>query len=156
MPFLRSYMSVEGRIFLAFILGSPVTTPFDHWIQQSPNIVAVAVYYRLDSFGFLPFPTTNSSIADHNAGLLDQTEALRWVQRHIDSFGGDPGHVTLNGQSAGGASVEYHLIFPRNDELFPAAIPQSVYRVPFRTVDEQQVRGSSDFLCSQTIVYFIK
>lgn len=47
-----------------------------------------------------------------NLGLLDQAEGLRWVQRNIQHFGGDPDKVTIFGESAGGASVHYHILSP--------------------------------------------
>ena len=47
-----------------------------------------------------------------NAGLKDQVMALRWVRDNIDKFGGNPDDVTIFGQSAGGASVQYHIISP--------------------------------------------
>lgn len=59
--------------------------------------------------GFLSLE--NEAVPGNN-GLRDQTLALRWVQEHIDSFGGDPGNVTIFGESAGGASVHYHILSP--------------------------------------------
>jgi carboxylesterase type B len=47
-----------------------------------------------------------------NAGLKDQVMAFRWVQQNIAQFGGDPGNVTIFGQSAGGVSVQYHMLSP--------------------------------------------
>ncbi|KAI0029012.1 Alpha/Beta hydrolase protein [Vararia minispora EC-137] len=111
-----------------FVYGNPRNWPFDHWIQQSPNIVVASVYYRLDSFGFLSHPSMPT--ADLNAGIRDQLAALHWIKRHISAFGGDPGRVTINGQSAGGASVELHLIANEGEELFQAGIAQSVARGP--------------------------
>lgn len=131
---------------LGFFYGNPRNWPFDHWIQQSPNVVIVSVYYRLDAFGFLSAPSftstnTPSSIGTHNAGLLDQREALRWVQKHISAFGGDPARVTINGESAGGASVVFHLVSrgAAQERLFSGAIAQSIYRTPVPLPKQQKV-----------------
>ena len=69
------------------------------------------MYYRLSSLGFLATPEfSDATLGDSNAGFLDQIEALRWVQAHIAAFGGDPEHVTIDGESSGGSSVELHLV----------------------------------------------
>lgn len=60
-----------------------------------------------------------------NAGLKDQLEALKWVQRNIDQFGGDPCNVTLFGNSAGAASVHYLMLSPHSKGLFHKVILQS-------------------------------
>ena len=60
------------------------------------DVVVVSINYRLGPFGFL---------GDNNLGTLDQISALRWVQRNISAFGGDPSNVTIFGESAGGSSV---------------------------------------------------
>lgn len=128
-------------VFSGYVFGNPANWPFDHWIHQSPNVVVVSVYYRLDSFGFLSHPSfaADPSLGDLNVGFEDQTEALRWVQKNIDAFGGDPNQVTINGQSAGGSSVELHLIAPQQEGLFQGAIAQSVYRTPLPTPQQQEV-----------------
>ncbi|KAL0946091.1 hypothetical protein HGRIS_012357 [Hohenbuehelia grisea] len=114
-----------------YVYGNPRNWPFDHWVHQSPNIVVVSVYYRLDSFGFLAVPDFNdASIGDFNVGFRDQVQALTWVQQHISAFGGDPTRVTINGESAGGSSVELHLVAHEHSGLFSGAIAQSVYRTP--------------------------
>lgn len=100
----------------------------------------VSVYYRLDSFGFLSVPAFHESPnGDFNVGFQDQIRALRWVQKNIHAFGGDPSRVTINGQSAGGNSVELHLIAHESRKLFSGAIAQSVYRAPLPTPEEQKV-----------------
>ena len=110
-------------------------------MNQSPNVVIVSVYYRLSSFGFLAAPALRDTAnGDLNAGFLDQVQALKWVQAHIGSFGGDPKRVTINGQSAGGSSVELHLVAHESAGLFSQAIAQSVYRTPLPTPEQQEVR----------------
>jgi carboxylesterase type B len=102
--------------------------------------VIVSVYYRLDSFGFLSVPAFHESPnGDFNVGFQDQIRALRWVQKNIHAFGGDPSRVTINGQSAGGNSVELHLVAHESRKLFSGAIAQSVYRAPLPTPEEQKV-----------------
>ncbi|KAI0795489.1 alpha/beta-hydrolase [Abortiporus biennis] len=128
--------------------GNPSNWPLDHWVNQVPHVVIVSVYYRLDAFGFLAHPAFSSpTVGDFNVGFLDQTEALRWVQKHIGAFGGDPTRVTINGQSAGGSSIELHLVAPHNEGLFHGAIAQSVYRTPLPTPDQQE--PLFDFLSEQ-------
>ncbi|XP_045613397.1 juvenile hormone esterase isoform X2 [Procambarus clarkii] len=86
------------------------------------DIVLVVLQYRLGTLGFL---STEDSVIPGNFGLKDQTLALQWVQRNIHHFGGDKTKVTIFGQSAGGASVHYHMLSPKSDGLFARAIMQS-------------------------------
>lgn len=124
-----------------YVYGNPANFPFDHWVEQSPNVVIVSVYYRLDALGFLSHPAfaPSSDLGDLNVGFLDQREALHWVQEHIPAFGGDPARVTINGQSAGASSVELHLVSGQSSGLFHQAIAQSVYRTPIPTPEQQEV-----------------
>ena len=91
------------------------------------DLVVVTVNYRLGILGFAPLhQVTGGRIpATGNEGLLDQVQALAWVREHIDRFGGDPGRVTIFGESAGGMSVGSLLGTPAARGLFHAAIPQS-------------------------------
>ena len=92
------------------------------------GIVVVTVAYRLGPFGFLAHPELTAESADHASGdygLMDQVAALQWVQRNIAAFGGDPGSVTIAGQSAGAMSVSMMMAEPRAKGLFARAIAQS-------------------------------
>ncbi|KAJ8875859.1 hypothetical protein PR048_023762 [Dryococelus australis] len=72
--------------------------------------------------GFLRVDDTD---APGNAGLKDQTAALRWIQKNIAKFGGNPNNVTIFGESAGGASVHFHVLSPLSKGLFLRAISES-------------------------------
>lgn len=86
------------------------------------GVVLVTFNYRLNVHGFLCLGIKD---APGNAGLKDQVAALKWVQKNIRAFGGDPDNVTIFGESAGGASVSYHLLSPMSKGLFHRAIAQS-------------------------------
>lgn len=115
----------------------------------------MSVYYRLSVLGFLAAPESPDKGVHNgedpelllNAGIHDQRLALRFIQRHIRSFGGDPERVTIMGQSAGAGSVGLHLV-ARNEnpeeKLFHRAILQSWYRPPlYKPVDR---KAAWDFL----------
>ncbi|MFF0079139.1 carboxylesterase/lipase family protein [Streptomyces canus] len=92
------------------------------------GLVVVTLNYRVGAFGFLATPALSAE-DEHgvsgNYGLLDQIAALKWVQRNIAAFGGDPRRVTIAGQSAGASSV-YHLIdSPLANGLFHRGISES-------------------------------
>jgi para-nitrobenzyl esterase len=87
------------------------------------DVVVVTFNYRLGAFGSLAHPALDGPPARHpsgNFGLEDQQAALRWVRRNTAAFGGDPGNVTIFGESAGGASVCAHLAAPASGQLPPA------------------------------------
>ena len=89
------------------------------------DIVVVTINYRLGATGFLAHPALGPPGDVGNYGLADQQAALRWVRDNIANFGGDPGKVTVAGESAGGMSVCDHLVAPGSAGLFRAAIIQS-------------------------------
>ncbi|XP_045746926.1 cocaine esterase [Mirounga angustirostris] len=86
------------------------------------DVVVVTIQYRLGMLGFF---STGDKHAPGNWGYLDQVAALRWVQQNIAYFGGDPGLVTIFGQSAGGTSVSSHVVSPMSQGLFHRAIMES-------------------------------
>lgn len=92
----------------------------DHLLDH--DVVFVGVNYRLGPIGFL---STGQKDCYGNWGLKDQTQSLRWVQENIASFGGNPKNVVIFGESAGGASVTYHMQSTLSKGLFHKAISQS-------------------------------
>jgi para-nitrobenzyl esterase len=103
---------VSGGAGIPLYDGTRLSTRF--------GIVVVTVTYRVGALGFAALPGTTP-----NRGLLDQVAALRWVRDSIDAFGGDPGNVTVFGESAGGGSVVHQLAMPSAHGLFRRAIVQS-------------------------------
>jgi para-nitrobenzyl esterase len=91
------------------------------------GVVVVTINYRLGALGFLADAALASrpGAPSGNYGLMDQQAALRWVQRNIRGFGGDPGNVTLFGESAGGLSTLAQLASPGARGLFQRAIVES-------------------------------
>lgn len=92
------------------------------------GVVVVSANYRLGPFGFLAHPAlTAESVhrSSGNYGLLDQVQALRWVRENISHFGGDPGQVTVMGQSAGAVDVCLLMVSPLARGSFQRAIMES-------------------------------
>ncbi len=109
-----------------FVFGSGAEPAYDGTALARHKVVLVTLNYRLGVFGFLAHPAlTREAGTSGNYGLLDQMAALRWVQANIRGFGGDPGRVTLFGESAGGTAVAMLLTSPRAAGLFGQAILES-------------------------------
>ena len=89
------------------------------------DAVIVTINYRLGALGFLPDPALAEDGTEGNFGFHDMVAALEWVRDEIAAFGGDPGNVTIFGESAGGISVGILLASPRAAGLFQHAIMQS-------------------------------
>ncbi|WP_250504636.1 carboxylesterase family protein [Caballeronia sp. AZ7_KS35] len=94
------------------------------------GVVIVTVNYRLGRFGFFAHPALTAAAARSgetlaNYGYMDQIAALKWVQRNISNFGGDPTNVTIFGESAGGESIHNLLTSPLASRLFAKAINES-------------------------------
>ena len=105
--------------------GSGSAPLYDGTALAARGVVVVTINYRLGRFGFFAHPELFSAGEGANFGLLDQRAALRWVQRNISAFGGDPHRVTLFGNSAGGESVLFHMAARGSRGLFYRAIVQS-------------------------------
>jgi para-nitrobenzyl esterase len=116
-----------------FILGSGSDPMTDGEAFARKGVIVVTFNYRLGSLGFLATPELSRESghsASGNYGLLDQVAALRWVQKNIAAFGGDPSRVTIAGHSAGAGSVGFMSMSPLARGLFHRSIAQSQVRYP--------------------------
>ncbi len=147
---------VSGLPVLVYVHGGSLTTG-QTWYDQyngetlaKQGIIVVNFAYRLGVFGYfadedLQKESPNGTTG--NYGLLDQIQALKWVQENIAAFGGDPDQVTIAGESAGASSVGALCVSPLSEGLFVRAIAESsgiTPRVPyhtFRTLDEALQTG---------------
>uniref|UniRef100_A0A182QNR7 Carboxylic ester hydrolase n=1 Tax=Anopheles farauti TaxID=69004 RepID=A0A182QNR7_9DIPT len=110
---------IHGGGFYTGSGNSDFTGP-EYLLQH--DVVLVTLNYRLGPLGFLALPSVGIY---GNQGLKDQQLALKWVKENISRFGGDPSNVTLFGESAGSASVNWHYVCPKSREYFHKAICQS-------------------------------
>jgi len=107
-------------------LVSGESNDYDPTALVEDGVTVVTINYRLGALGFLAHPAlagANGQSGDY--GLMDQQAALRWVQRNIASFGGDPHNVTIFGESAGGLSVLSQVASPQAKGLFERAVAES-------------------------------
>jgi para-nitrobenzyl esterase len=99
-------------------------------LAASEGVVVVTVQYRLGPFGWLRYAALRAGAANDeersgNFGILDLVRSLEWVRDNISAFGGDPGNVTIFGESAGGTNVYSLLVAPQAKGLFHRAISES-------------------------------
>src|SRR6185437_11861153 len=113
----------------SLIRGSSWEPTYDGAHFAEHGVVFVSINYRLGPLGWLALPELSAESrhgVSGNYGLLDQIEALEWVRENIAAFGGDPGNITIMGESAGGLSVAYLMASPRARGLFHKAIGESL------------------------------
>jgi len=111
-----------------FVAGDGSETRYDGASMAQKGIVVLTVNYRLHIFGFFAHPELSAESpykASGNYGLLDQNAALKWVQKNIAAFGGDPKRVTIAGESAGSISVSAQMASPLSRDLIAGAIGES-------------------------------
>jgi para-nitrobenzyl esterase len=110
------------------VAGDGSEPRYDGTCLAQRGIITLSVNYRLNIFGFFAHPELTQESPQHasgNYGYLDQAAALRWVRENIAAFGGDPGRVTIAGESAGSISVSAQMVSPLAKELIAGAIGSS-------------------------------
>lgn len=128
----------ENIPVMVFIHGGSFEIGFSGWnpggiriyegarLAKAGAVIVVTINYRVGTLGFLKHPAINVAAGGRaNLGILDQIEALRWVQKNISAFGGDPANVTVFGESAGAVSICNLLTTGDAKGLFHKAIMQS-------------------------------
>lgn len=117
-PIRTCYSSLNNA---GFSTGNAACPIYDGAIMaDEDDVVVVSANYRLNVFGFSGAPGEAT-----NVGLLDQRLALEWTRDNIEAFGGDPGRITVFGQSAGGVSTDLIAYGNQTDPIAHALIPQS-------------------------------
>uniref|UniRef100_A0A3Q3LKQ8 Neuroligin 2a n=1 Tax=Mastacembelus armatus TaxID=205130 RepID=A0A3Q3LKQ8_9TELE len=120
-----SYMEGTGNMFDASVLAA------------YGNVIVVTMNYRLGVLGFL---STGDQSAKGNYGLLDQIQALRWLNENIGHFGGDPERITIFGSGAGASCVNLLILSHHSEGLFHRAIAQSGTAISSWSVNYQPLK----------------
>ncbi len=163
-PPLKNHPRHDGLAVMVWIHGGRLTAGAGRDYDPTPlveggDVIVVTINYRLGMLGFFAQQAldTERHLAG-NYGFMDQQYALGWVQRNIAAFGGDPGRVTIFGESAGGLSIYSQLASPLAAGLFHRAIAQSGayagfspgYRVQILPIDVAATMGNPPLVESGT------
>jgi para-nitrobenzyl esterase len=130
-PAARSATPLPVMVWIyggGFVNGGSSPSVYDGSAFAKRGVVFVSMNYRIGRFGFFAHPALtaeNPKGPNGNYGFLDQLAALQWVKRNAAAFGGDPGNVTIFGESAGGMSVNALMVSPLAKGLFHKAIVES-------------------------------
>ena len=138
---------IHGGGFCAESQASPLYD-LTNISKQCPDILFVSIDYRLGFLRFMNFervPGGENFKEAGNLGLLDQLEALRWIQKNIAAFGGDPDNVTIFGESAGSASVTFLPLIDGSEGVFVRCIAQSA-NIAYCDTMEHGIHVTQNFL----------
>jgi carboxylesterase type B len=149
--------SLHKAPVMVWIHGGGNVEGSQEWPPLGPTlarhgVVVVSINYRLGVFGFFSLPRLTAESTQHasgNYGLLDQIEALKWVRRNIDEFGGDPTNVTVFGASSGSLDICDLMASPLASGLFEKAILQSGFCVDNTSPTLSEVEAEGQNLARQ-------
>uniref|UniRef100_F6VMR1 Carboxylic ester hydrolase n=1 Tax=Xenopus tropicalis TaxID=8364 RepID=F6VMR1_XENTR len=132
-----------------FVTGTSSLDVYDgKFLAAVEQVIVVSMNYRLGALGFLSIP--GNADAPGNVGLFDQRLALEWIYENIATFGGNPQSITIFGESAGAASVSYHLLSPKSHPYFTRAIMQSgSANAPWGAINKTEARHRALILANQ-------
>jgi len=144
-PSLQSDKKLPVMVWIhggGLVFGSGAVPGYGGDSLAKRGAVIVSINYRMGALGFFSHPALDAERGNvKNFGLLDQVAALKWVQKNISTFGGDPGNVTIFGQSAGAESVLALYASPQARGLFHKGIAQSPYGIPGHTPEKARTVG---------------
>ena len=121
-------------------------------LSEFGDVVVVSVNHRLNIIGTLDLSAYGAAYADsRNTGMADLVASLQWVHDNIESFGGDPGNVTIFGQSGGGGKVTRLMHMPAAQGLFHKVISQSSSLVDYRGTDPAKVIQEQQAVAAETL-----
>ena len=130
-----------------FTRGSGISEAYNGENFALKGVVLVTINYRLGIFGFIAHPALTAESEHHSSGnyaLLDQIAALRWVNKNIAAFGGNPKNVTIFGESAGSWAVNALMASPLTKGLFERAIGESGGMfAPMRSLSQSEKAGDT-------------
>lgn len=112
----------------AYMRGSSTLPLYNGTALAKKGVVVVTFNYRVGVLGYMAHPQLSKESPNNTSGnyaLLDQEAVLKWVQKNIAAFGGDPAHVTIFGESAGAANIISQLAIPQSKGLYSQAIVES-------------------------------
>lgn len=121
-------------------------------LSEFGDVVAVSVNHRLNIIGTLDLSAYGPDYAlSRHTGMADLVAALQWVHDNIEAFGGDPGNVTIFGQSGGGGKVSRLMFMPAAKGLFHKVIAQSGGALNYRSTDPAKVIAAQQAVAAETL-----
>ena len=135
----------------AYIQGGACTDEYDgtNFVKSHPEVIYASIDYRTDFLGFINLsrvPGAEEYKESANLGLLDEIRALAWLKENAGAFGGDPGRITIFGESAGGGSVSALMLAPQARGIFKRGIMQSGVSTAYLRTPKQNMERTEKIM----------